>query len=63
MNNLTGFSWVRVRNWLISALVGYVVFIIAEPMFAGSGVSGIGGLLGLLCAVIVYKRLTKNKTN
>ncbi len=61
MNHLTGFSWERVKNWLISILVGGVVALLTTPMFEGSGVSGIGGFLGLICAVAVYKRLTKKE--
>lgn len=61
MNNITGFSGERVKNWLISILVGFVVAFITTPMFEGSGVSGIGGFLGLICAVAVYQRLSKKK--
>ncbi|KKR62821.1 hypothetical protein A2643_00635 [Candidatus Nomurabacteria bacterium RIFCSPHIGHO2_01_FULL_39_220] len=61
MNNLTGFDYKRVGILLISVLVGYFVVILTAPMFESSGVSGIGGLLGLLCAIVVYKRLTKKE--
>jgi hypothetical protein len=61
MNNITGFSGERVKNWLISIAVGFVVALITTPMFASSGVSGIGAFLGLICAIAVYKRLSKKK--
>ena len=59
MNNLTGFNWKRVGVLLVSLLVGYLVAILTAPMFASSGVSGIGAFLGLICAIVTYQRLNK----
>lgn len=59
MNNITGFDWKRVGVLLAAVLVGYLVAVLTAPMFASSGVSGIGGFLGLICAIVVYQRLNK----
>lgn len=59
VEKISGFNWKRVGVLLVSVLVGYFVNVLLAVMFANSGLTGVGWILGFISAIAVYRRLTK----